>query len=255
MLGGSTCQTTSVLGSPQGKSCEGSSSAKVSRDAGCGQGMPKADWIAGRQLPWGGHLRFKFSSLVGPGWPLVLSFCSHWWSYQLLSAFTAAPKLAGIPTDKFLEPVPVSPRVLVCPLPAAWRCWPAQHICWGSQRRNPSRPVPFLLPFPPSFSTNSKQAARPACTCRACGAPLLHRHRHGGGEEQQHAEGPKAAWQHMKHDLQDPHDWDKRTEDQFEHSADVAPRYTTPPRGTTCWILPRSSTPCARRFPIPISTT
>ena len=37
-----------------------------------------------------------------------------------------------------------------------------------------------------------------------------------GGEAGGNPEGPRWAWQHLKHDLQDPHDWDKRTEQAYE---------------------------------------
>lgn len=71
-----------------------------------------------------------------------------------------------------------------------------------------------------------------------CGGALLHRHKadpwpSGGGsqaatptqqagsaeQQQQPEEGPQQAWQHMKADMQDPHDWDRRTEQEYERAA------------------------------------
>lgn len=56
-----------------------------------------------------------------------------------------------------------------------------------------------------------------------CGA-LLHRQGGGGeaagGSQGEHLEGPREAWKHMQHDLQDPHQWDRQTEERYERYAD-----------------------------------
>lgn len=38
-------------------------------------------------------------------------------------------------------------------------------------------------------------------------------------QQQQPEEGPQQAWQHMKADMQDPHDWDRHTEQEYERAA------------------------------------
>lgn len=85
--------------------------------------------------------------------------------------------------------------------------------------------LPTVLPINAALQTAPvQQGAAHSLPC-VCGA-LLHRGGAAGGssgkpgrERQQGAEGPREAWQHLKHDLQDPHDWDRATEAAFEGGA------------------------------------
>lgn len=57
--------------------------------------------------------------------------------------------------------------------------------------------------------------ARPAAPHPAP-PPALCSAGHGVGERGGEPEGPKQAWQQLRRDLQDPHDWDKMTEQAYE---------------------------------------
>jgi hypothetical protein len=57
------------------------------------------------------------------------------------------------------------------------------------------------------------------------GSPAASPVHRGSGEGRaghaEHAEGLREAWQHMKHDVEEPSEWDRGTEEEFKHMHDA----------------------------------